>query len=436
MVSEALLARIDALDPFPEIGRIRRISSGEIQADGPDAPVSAHCEIIADRDGLPLLRAQVASVSSEAITLIPFQGVERARIGDRVRLLADREARAVGDALAGRAVNALAAPIDGGAPPELMRHDVRMLDILDRIAPDRPFITGIRAIDALLTMGYGQRIGIFAPSGVGKTRLIEQVIRQADCRRIIVCQIGERGREVEALWAEIKSSGKRDEATIVAATSDESAPMRALCLDQALGMAEYWRDKGEDVVLIVDSITRYAMALREIGLVAGEPPMLRAYTPNVLRELPRIVERCGTARAGGSITGIFTVLSEGEDVDDPIVEVMKSLLDGHVILSRKLAEAGHFPAIDISRSISRLFDRLADREHVASARTVRALLARYEEARILVESGMYKAGSDKNIDLAISAREPILAFLRQSDRQAAPLVSTLEQLASLSGEGG
>lgn len=436
MTSLALIDRVQALELFPATGTIQRLSPGEIEANGPDAPIGAHCEIISSRNGAVLFRAQVASVASDTIKLVPFQSVARAHIGDRVRLLSDRGTSPVGDALTGRAIDALGRPIDGGEPLLLERRDIGMTDVLDRIAPTRPFATGIRAIDGLLTIGHGQRIGVFAASGVGKTRLIEQIVRQVDCQRIIICQIGERGREVEALWSEIKASDKLSDTSVVAATSDESAPMRMLCLEQALAMAEFWRDRKEDVLLVVDSVTRYAMALREIGLIAGEPPMLRAYTPNVLRELPRIVERCGAVRSGGSITGLFTVLSEGDDVDDPIVEVMKSLLDGHIILSRKLAEAGHFPAIDINRSISRLFERLVDDRHVAAARIVRARLARYEEARVLVESGMYKHGSDQAIDAAISARGPIAEFLRQSDRRGEPSTGTLERLLSLSGGAG
>ncbi|MBY8825559.1 FliI/YscN family ATPase [Sphingomonas colocasiae] len=433
MNSLALIDRVQALDLFPSTGAIQRLSPGEIEANGPDAPIGAHCEVLSSRNGSVLFRAQVASVSSDAITLVPFQPVTRAHIGDQVRLLSGRGGSAVGNDLAGRAIDALGRPLDGGGPPNLKHRSSGMTDVLDRIAPTRPFATGVRAIDGLLTIGLGQRIGIFAASGVGKTRLIEQVIRQADCQRIIICQIGERGREVEALWSELKGSGELSRVSIVAATSDESAPMRTLCLEQALGMAEFWRDQGEDVLLVVDSVTRYAMALREIGLIAGEPPMLRAYTPNVLRELPRIVERCGAVRSGGSITGLFTVLSEGDDVDDPIVEVMKSLLDGHILLSRKLAEAGHFPAIDVGRSISRLFDQLVEDRQVAAARIIRARLARYEEARVLVESGMYKQGSDPAIDVAISARAPIAEFLRQSDRHSETPSRTLQHLLSLSG---
>ena len=433
MTGAALLSRIAALDVFPANGRVQRISSGEIEANGPDAPVGAHCEIVSARDGSVLLRALAVSISAQAIDLVPFGKVDHVRIGDHVRLVEGGIGNWAGDALSGRAIDALGHPLDGGPLPWLEKILPQPRGVLDRVSPSEPLVTGIRAIDGLLTLGKGQRVGIFAASGVGKTRLIEQIVRQAECDRIVICQIGERGREVASLWSDIKASGKLAKSSLVAATSDESAPMRSLALEQALSMAEFWRDKGEDVLLVVDSMTRYAMALREIGLAADEPPMLRAYTPNVLRELPRIVERCGAVRGGGSITALFTVLSETDDVDDPIVEVMKALLDGHIILSRRLAEAAHFPAVDVNRSISRLFDKLAGEQHIASARSIRALLSKFEESRILIESGMYKSGSDRELDRSIAARSAILEFLKQPSNSVEAWPTMLDRLDRLAG---
>jgi flagellum-specific ATP synthase len=215
--------------------------------------------------------------------------------------------------------------------------------------------------------------------------------------------------------------------------------MRVQAVEAAVTHSEFWRDAGEDVLLVIDSITRFAMALREIGLAAGEPPTVRAYTPNVLRELPRVIERCGAKRGGGSITLICTVLSENDEVDDPIVEVMKSLLDGHIVLSRRLAQAGHFPAIDIGRSISRLFDKLVSPEHLRAARLARSHLAHYDEARILIESGMYKAGGDPELDAAVAARAALNDFLRQSSSHAGKMTDTslaLERLVGTGGESG
>ncbi len=435
MTEAALLSRIAQAELFPPVGRVMHVTSGEIEASGPDTIVGSHCEILTDApDGR--LRVQVVSVSETSIKLVPFGKVEGVRIGDAVRTVDTGAMVPVGDEMAGRAINALGQPLDGGPVPQTTLYRSRLPQILDRISPTDTVATGIRAIDGLVTLGQGQRIGIFAASGVGKTRLIEQIVRQVDCARVVICQVGERGREVEALWRDLEAAGRQKQTLLVAATSDESAPMRAQAVETALTQAEYWRDRGEGVLLVIDSITRFAMALREIGLAAGEPPTVRAYTPNVLRELPRVVERCGAKRGAGSITAIFTVLSENDDVDDPIVEVMKSLLDGHIVLSRRLAQAGYFPAIDISKSISRLFDKLVGRDHADAALTVRAHLARYDEARILIESGMYKSGADPELDAAVAARGPVTQFLRQRSEHREDFAATSQALRRLVGSAG
>ncbi len=427
-------ASIDRFAPFPVQGRVRRLRSGEIEADGPDAAVGAHCWV--GEDPVRRVRAQVVSIADGRVLLSPFAPVDRLCVGDRVEACGGGGGVMVGDGLAGRAIDALGRPLDGGGA--IVGQDAAPLDapcVLDRVTPERPFATGIRAIDGLLTLGRGQRMGIFAASGVGKTSLVEQLLAQADCDRVVICLVGERGREVEAFWRAMRASAHGGRTTLVAATADDSAPMRARSVDVALRLSEYWRDRGEHVLLVVDSITRLAMALREIGLLAGEPPTARAYTPNVFRELPIIVERCGAVRQGGAITALFTVLSETDDVDDPIVEVMKSLLDGHIVLSRRLAQAGHFPAIDVARSISRLFDRLVDRDHRAAAARCRAAMATYDEARILIESGMYKAGSDRAIDGAIAARSRIQTFLQQPQDRPAPWDEMRAGLIAMAGGG-
>lgn len=422
--------RLAKFEPFPLEGRVRRILSGEIEADGPDVSVGMQCEVFPSSGEGPV-RALVAAVREDRIALVPFAPVSSLRVGDRVQALPAHQQFPCSDQFAGRAVNGLGEAIDGKASPAGDSGRFDLLPVLDRVTPTQPFVTGLRAIDGMLTVGCGQRLGVFAASGVGKSRLIEQIVEQAECERVVVCQVGERGREVEALWRRLEETGQRERCSLVAATSDEAAPMRARAVDQALALADYWRSRGEHVLLVVDSITRLAMALREIGLIAGEPPTARAYTPNVFRELPRIVERCGAARSGGSITAIFTVLCETDEADDPLVEVMKSLLDGHIVLSRNLAQAGHFPAVDVLRSISRLFENLAPAAQSQAAQRCRALLARYEESRILVESGMYKPGSDRELDQAIAARARINDFLRQRSDESFPLAETSRALQGL-----
>lgn len=414
-------------------GQVTALSSTYVRATGPACTPGELCEIAGD--GTPAL-AQVAAVDSDGLTLMPLERAASIRLGAPVRLRRGSDRVAVGDAFAARAIDAVGRPIDGG--PEIRGERLvapggTMLPTLSRATPSAPFLTGIRAIDGLLSLGIGQRIGIFAASGVGKTSLIEQIAMQAQCDHCILCLVGERGREVEGLWTDLASRPGAPPLTLVASTSDESPSLRARAVDAALCLAEHWRDQGRNVLLILDSATRYAMALREIGLAAGEPPTVRAYTPSVFAVLPRIVERCGARAGGGAITAVMTVLSETDEMDDPIVETMKSLLDGHILLSRPLAERGQFPAIDIGRSISRLANRFMTDEHAAAARAATAALATYDEAKLLIESGMYKSGASREIDHAIGCRDRLIAFLKQPRDFASSLVETVAGLRAATG---
>lgn len=443
MTAHPFVAAVDRIEVGQRVGLVRKVSAGRIVATGPLATVGDLCEISSpERRGVadlgPIL-AQVVAVEESHIILIPLDTSRSVYPDAVVKLLPSHSLAPVGDAFAGRAVSGLAHPIDQG--PEILADDRapisgRVLQPMERQEPNAVLETGIRAIDGLLSIGRGQRVGIFAASGVGKTTLVRQLSEQVECDRCVVCLVGERGREVEALWSALSASPRRDRSTCVAATSDVSAPIRARAVYQALALAEYWRDRGEDVLLVVDSVTRYAMALREIGLAAGAPPTLRAYTPNVFAALPRIVERCGGRKAGGSITAIMTVLSESDDVDDPIVEVMKSLLDGHVILSRQLAEQGHFPAIDVPRSVSRLSDQIVTEAHKHATRSAISRLATYEEARVMIETGIYKTGANAQIDDALATRKALQAYLQQASDDRSPLTDSIAKLKALAAKGG
>lgn len=276
-------------------------------------------------------------------------------------------------------------------------------------------------------------MGIFAPAGVGKTSLVSQLAANVAVDHVVICQIGERGREVETLWNEILPAQVRARSTLVAATSDESASMRVRAALHAIALADHWRSRGRHVLLLIDSVTRLAMALRELGLAAGEPPTMRAYTPNVFSVIPRLVECCGAVRAGGSITAVVTVLAETEEMDDPVSEMMKSILDGHILLSRGLAEKGHFPAIDIVRSVSRRADRLMAEKHRGSAMRARGLLAQYDTSKTLIETGLYTKGSDAEIDAAIEARPRLTSFLRQGSAEHVSFANSVAQLSELTG---
>lgn len=397
--------------------------------------MGTYCAV--DGTGHADLLAEVVAVHQGGLRLAPLGPVDRVALGARVSVrnqgppcpdldLADR-----------RAINALGQPIDGGPPiaPRDPAEPAVRHSPLDRTTPRQQVETGVRAIDALLPLGQGQKIGLFAPSGAGKSTLLEQLCRNARCDRLIMCQVGERGREVERAWRVLGARAADEKFTLVAATADDSASLRVRALDLALALAEHARARGEHVLLMVDSITRVAMALRELGIAAGEPPAARGYTANVFSHMPRQVERCGALRQGGAITAVFSVLSETEEVDDPIVEMMKAILDGHIVLSRSLAERRHFPAIDIARSVSRLADDLAQDQQKLHAARVHRLHATFEDARAMIESGIYASGSNPAIDDAVAARPLIDAFLCQGRDEASALADTLQRLATVGGAG-
>ena len=415
-------------------GMVTRIGTGHVEADGPLSRVGDYCEI-GDAGTAPVL-AEVVVVEQDRVRLMPCMPIHSLRLGAMVTRSAHAGTLPVGDGFAGRAVDSFGRPLDDGAPilPDaLWPRGGKPLRPLDRVMPGKRLVTGLRAIDGLLALGKGQRVGIFAASGVGKTSLVDQLARHIACDRVILCLVGERGREVEKLWRTHGAGEDGKRFTLVAATADESASLRARSVEQAMALAEYWRDRGEHVLLMVDSITRVALALRELGLASGEPPSLRAFTPNVFATLPHIVERCGAARGGGAITAIVTVLSETDDVDDPIVELMKSVLDGHIVLSRTLAERRHFPAIDMARSVSRLAGEIASPREAELARKAHAALARHAEARPMIESGLYRAGSSAEIDRAIAWAEPLAAFLQQDGTSFSEHAETIAGLTRICG---
>ena len=432
MNAAALTTRIRMASPSRRFGFVRRVSPGRIEASGPMATVGDICALSASamvEDNAAL--AEVVAVEDERIVLVPFDQTTTVLPDACVTALASRSLAPVGDAFAGRAVDALGNPLDGDgviqadAMAPIAGH---VTPPLERSEPNTIVETGVRALDGLLAIGRGQRLGIFSASGVGKTTLVRQVSQQTECDHCVICLVGERGREVEQIWNSLANRADRKRFTVVAATSDLSAPLRARAVYQALCIAEYWRAQGEHVLVVIDSVTRFAMALRELGLAAGAPPTLRAYTPNVFAALPRLTERCGAIKGGGAITAIMTVLSETDEVDDPITEIMKSLLDGHIVLSRSLAEQGHFPPIDVLRSVSRQSDRLMSPAHATAARRALALLATYEEARLLIDSGIYKAGVNHKLDEAVREREGIVQVLRQRSDERATLTATFERL--------
>jgi flagellum-specific ATP synthase len=399
--------------PAP-IGAVVRIErDGETPCDG---------EVVGFRDGQTLVYLQSATT-----------GVRR---GNRVRLVRTNRSLKVGSALLGRVIDAHGQFIDG-RPQPVLSDRVR----LDRLPPapiERPRIrlplaTGVHAIDALLTCGRGQRLGIFSGSGVGKSVLLGMMSRYTNADIIVTGLIGERGREVnDFLERDLGTDGMKRSVVIVA-TSNESALTRVQAASTATAVAEYFRDQGNQVLLLMDSVTRFAMAQREIGLAAGEPPATRGYPPSMFALLPRLVERAGQSTLG-SITAFYTVLVEGDDENEPVADTMRGLLDGHVWLSRKLAGRGHYPAIDVMASISRVMKDITTPEHQAAALTIRQLLAARAEHEDLLSIGAYRRGSNRTVDVAVEMHDAIESLLRQSIETALPYDTVVERLTALANQ--
>ena len=412
---EQLSARLDAALPLaaPTIaGRVERVVGLGFEVGGLDLPVGSYVEV----DSANRISAEVVACTRRSITCVPFGTVRGLRVGDLVTPSTLGPTTPVGDALLGRVIDAFGSPLDDlgpltdvsyvgidGEPP----HPLRRARITERLP------LGIRAWDALIPMGRGQRVGVFAGSGVGKSTLMGMVARGSHADVNVVALIGERGREIrEFIDQELGPEGLR-RSVVVVATSDSPALVRLRAADVATRIAESFRDRGADVMLMMDSLTRYCMAQREIGLAAGEPPTSRGYPPSVFTLLPRLLERAGTSDTG-SITGIYTVLVDGDDHNEPITDAVRSILDGHVVLSRDLAHAGHYPAIDVLASVSRVQSAVASAAELHAANEMRSLLAAHAEARDLIEIGAYVAGSNPTVDRAIALKGDIDGFLRQS----------------------
>jgi flagellum-specific ATP synthase len=341
----------------------------------------------------------------------------------------------MGEGLLGRVVDSHGQPLDRQGPIADV-HDEPMqrrpINAMDRDPVREPLDTGVRAINTMLTVGRGQRIGLFAGTGVGKSVLLGMMARYTAADVIVVGLIGERGREVKEFIEDILGDEGRARSVVVAAPADAPPLVRMQGAGYATAIAEHFRDKGLHVLLLMDSLTRYAMAQREIALAIGEPPATKGYPPSCFARLPQLVERSGNGLHGvGSITAFYTVLSEGDDQQDPIADAARGILDGHIVLSRELAEAGHFPAIDIERSISRVMTSVTSREHQAGARRLRQLLSRYNKARDLIQLGAYAPGHDSELDLAVRLHPQVLALLQQDMHSAAELDACQQQLARL-----
>ncbi|MEO8796572.1 MAG: FliI/YscN family ATPase, partial [Polyangiaceae bacterium] len=384
-----------------------------VEVAGVVAEVGAQLEV--KTNGRPLT-LEVLGFKGGNLLTAPLGSILGVAPGARVRLKPHAASVAVGDALLGRVIDAFGQPLDGGPVPVLEAsvplHAPPPAPFTRRPI-DEPIETSVRAIDALLPLGKGQRIGLFAGTGVGKSTLLGMLCRHANADVIVVGLIGERGREVGDFVRNSLGAEGIARSVVVAATSDASPFVRARGALRATAIAEYFRDQGKSVLLVMDSITRYAMALREASLAAGEPPLTKGYTPTVFAALPALLERAGTSTGQGSITAVYTVLVEGDDLNDPIADAVRGILDGHIVLSRQMANKGIFPAIDVLKSISRVANEITSKDHLKAAAAARDQLATYADASDLIQIGAYVAGSDKRIDAARIAVPKIDALIRQ-----------------------
>jgi ATP synthase in type III secretion protein N len=416
------------------IGRVARAHGTIIHATGISPAIGEVC-LLQPPGGGPGLEAEVIGVSQEHAILTPMGRLEGISAQTRVISTGKRQDIAVGAGLLGRVIDAHGRPIDGRPLPHLPERTTvhnEPPEPLSRPLISETLCTGVRAIDSLLTCGRGQRVGVFAVAGAGKSTLLGMLARGARCDVIVVALIGERGREVQEFLADNLGAEGLARSVVVVATSDRPALERARAAQTATAVAEYFRDQGQHVLLLMDSVTRYARALRDVGLSVGEMPARHGFPPSVFAELPRLFERAG-ASAHGAITAFYTVLMEEEDSGGPIEEEVRSILDGHIVLSRKLADAAHYPAIDPLRSISRVMSRLATKSHEGSAQQLRRWLAKYQEIELLIQLGEYKPGGDAEADSAVAHIGTVRKFLQQRADELAGIELTLallEQVAA------
>lgn len=428
--AETLLGQVRIKDEPRRVGRLVSLDGGMLEVTGFNRPIGTGARIIA-ADG-SCARAELIGFRGNRAILVPLDEGAPLNAGARVEPDAAANMVQVGEGLIGRVIDAMGQPLDRKGP--IVAQGVWPINgvrgnVLDRGRVTEAFDLGVRAVNALLTAGRGQRIAIIAGSGVGKSVLMGQMIAGAEADVVVTGLIGERGREV-ADFLETKLSGDMmRKSVVVAVPADHPPVLRLRAAARATAIAEYFRSRGLKVLLLIDSLTRCAHAQREIGLSLGEPPAMKGYPPSALALIPRLVERAGVdVRTGGSITALYTVLADGDDTDDPIVDAARAIVDGHIVLSRHLSEQAIFPAIDIGKSLSRVMADVTDDEHLRAAATYRALWAAYEENKDLILMGAYRPGNDPLIDEAVNRRQEVLNFLRQSAKSRIDLNSSIAAL--------
>lgn len=430
---EQILQSLNRLNPVRVRGKVTRIVGMVIEGHCPRATIGSLCEIM-PLDGQDCMLAEVVGFRDQSALLMPLGEMHGLGAGSLIRVLDASAYIQVGPKLLGRVVDAMANPVDGRGPVECT-DNCKLYQLppspMQRDPINEPLDLGVRCINGMLTCGMGQRMGIMAGSGVGKSVLLGMMARNTQADVNVIALIGERGREVREFIEDDLGEEGLARSVVVTATSDQSPLLRMRGAFIAMAAAEYFCAQGKHVLLLMDSVTRFAMAMREIGLAVGEPPTTKGYTPSVFSRLPKLLERAGNFSGMGSITGLFTVLVEGDDMNEPVADAVRSILDGHIVLSRDIAAKNHYPAIDVLHSSSRVMNRLVDKDHADLSAKIRETMAIYAEQEDLINIGAYQAGSNPKIDMALKYIDPINDFLRQDLAEQATLEQTREEMKNI-----
>lgn len=425
--------QIREADLYKKKGRVTDVTSQIIQGSLPNARIGSLCEISTGPYSEPCL-AEVVGLKNGKVILIPYNKITGVSVGNQIELRRQSDDCLVGTELVGRIIDGMGQPMDQLGPLNCRYHrplTKASTNPLDRKPIDQPLDLGVRSVNSFSTIGKGQRVSIMAGSGVGKSVLMGMMARSTEADVNVIAMIGERGREVKEFIQDILGTEGLKKSVIVAVTSDQSPLLRMRGAQLATTIAEYFSEQGQQVLLIMDSLTRFAMAQREISLLSGEPPAMKGYTASLYPTLSKLLERAGNFESGGSITGIYTVLVEGDDMDDPVADTVRSIVDGHIVLTRKLAQQGHFPAVDILQSLSRVMDKVVSPDHLMAARRLKRKLAIYREAEDLINVGAYKKGVNAEIDEAVACYGELNRYLRQDLGQSSTYSETISELLSI-----
>ena len=415
-------------------GRVEQMVGLVIESTGPSASVGEACWITSTDGATPPVLAEVVGFRQHRVLLMPLGEMRGLGPGSEVVKTGGAFKIPVGESLLGRVIDAMGKPVDGKGPLGPTRESYPIHreppSAMERRRIAKPVATGVRAIDSLLTLGEGQRLGIFSGSGVGKSTLLGMIARDTEADINVIALVGERGREVRDFLERDLGEKGLAHSVVVVATSDQPSLVRIQAALVATAVAEYFRDQGKRVMLMMDSITRFAMAQREVGLAIGEPPTTKGYTPSVFALLPKLLERAGTTSHEGSITGLYTILVEADDMNEPVADTCRAILDGHVVLSRELAAQNHYPAVDVLNSVSRVMRDIVSPEQIEAAGKIRSILATYKSVEDLISIGAYVKGSNPKVDDALRRLDAVQAFLRQSREEKAPWLDTLQKMKS------